>query len=90
MKCKYTATRLTNNLFAEEQHGCRAGHSCTQSISAMEAWTDTLQNGVPIDVVYLDFSKAFNSVPHQRLLVKLREYGIQGKLFDWDETFLNS
>ena len=61
-----------------------------QLISVMEAWTDTLQNGVPIDVVYLDFSKAFNSVPHQRLLVKLREYGIQGKLFDWDETFLNS
>ena len=69
----------TNNLFAEEQHGFRTGRSCTtQLISAMEAWTDNLQNGVPIDVVYLYFSKAFDSVPHQRLLVKLRACGIKG------------
>jgi len=54
----------------------------------METWTDTLQNGIPIDVVYLDFSKAFDSVPHQRLLVKLRAYGIQGKLLDWIKAFL--
>ena len=54
----------------------------------MEAWTDTLQNGIPVDVVYLDFSKAFDSVPHQRLLVKLRAYGMQGKLLDWIKAFL--
>ena len=78
----------TNNLFVKEQHGFRNGRSCTiQLISAMEAWTDTLQNGVPVDVVYLDFSKAFDSVPHQRLLVKLRAYGIQGKLLYWIEAF---
>ena len=52
----------TNNLFADEQHGFRTGRSCTtQLISAMETWTNILQCGIPIDVIYLDFSKAFDS-----------------------------
>ena len=47
---------------------------------AMDNWTDALQQGISIDVVYLDFSKAFDSVPHQRLLVTLKAYSVQGKL----------
>ena len=38
---------------------------------------------IPIDVVYLDFSKAFDSVPHTRLLIKLQAYGICGDFFNW-------
>ena len=44
--------------------------------------------GSKIDVVYVDFSKAFDRVPHCRLLSKLTGYGISGKLFDWIEDFL--
>ena len=41
-----------------------------------------------VDVAYLDFSKAFDSVPHKRLLYKLHAYGIRGKLLQWVEAFL--
>ena len=41
-----------------------------------------------IDAIYLDFQKAFDSVPHQRLLLKLKGYGIQGRLLKWIENFL--
>jgi len=39
-------------------------------------------------MVYLDFAKAFNSVPHRRLLVKLENYGIKGNILEWIQQFL--
>ena len=67
------------------------GRSCvTQLLTALESWTALLQDGVPIDVVYLDFSKAFDSVPHKCLLVKLQAYGIKGKLLNWSQAFLTN
>ena len=41
-----------------------------------------------MDAIYLDFSKAFDSVPHRRLLLKLEAYGIKGSLLRWLESFL--
>ena len=43
----------------------------------------TLENGGCIDVVYCDFMKAFDKVPHRRLIGKLQSYGIKGKILDW-------
>ena len=43
-----------------------------------------------IDIVYLDFRKAFDSVPHKRLLIKLNNYGIDGPLLDWIQDFLTN
>ena len=78
-------------LLAKEQHGFKPGRSCvTQLLTTLESWTTLLQDGVPIDVVYLDFSKAFDSVPHKRLLVKLQAYGIKGKLLNWIQAFLTN
>ena len=73
-------------LLSEDQHGFRAGRSCaTQLLEIVEIWTGMLDEGGGIDVVYLDFKKAFDSVPHRRLLKKLEAYGINVK---WAESFL--
>ena len=44
---------------------------------------------IQIDTVYLDFRKAFDSVPHKRLIKKLEGYGIKGILLEWFKNFLN-
>ena len=54
----------------------------------MEYWTNEIQQGHPVDVLYFDFKKAFDKVPHERLLIKLKAYGITGKLLDWIRSFL--
>ena len=46
------------------------------------------RRGGNIDTIYLDFAKAFDTVPHQRLLMKLRGYGIEGRTLTWIEAFL--
>ena len=72
-----------NNFFSKEQHGFRRNISCeTQLLSIMEHWSRVIDDGIIIDVIYLDFQKAFDKVPHQRLLSKLKAYGIQGRVFD--------
>ena len=47
-----------------------------------------MDEGGGVDMVYLDYSKAFDSVPHRRLLSKLKSYGIEGKVWNWIEDFL--
>ena len=77
-----------NNLFNIHQHGFRAGHSfVTQLLEVIEDIFELIDEGHEVDVVYLDFSKAFDKVPHKRLLQKLRSYGIKGKLLSWIEAF---
>ena len=59
------------------QHGFRPGLSCeTQLISALHDWSSWLDRGIPTDVAIFDFCKAFDSVPHKRLLCKLNHYDI--------------
>ena len=80
-----------NNLYAHCQHGFRNKRSCTtQLIEVMEELTQMIDEGNPIDIVYLDFRKAFDSVPHKRLLKKLKAYGIQGNIHRWIEDFLSN
>ena len=54
----------------------------------MDEWTLAYDKGYVTDIAYLEFSKAFDSVPHARLLLKLDSYGIKGKLFNWIKNFL--
>ena len=48
----------------------------------------TIDKGEPVDIVYLDFAKAFDTVPHKRLMVKVREHQIRGKVASWIEEWL--
>ena len=70
-----------NQLLTKCQHGFIKGRSCvTQLLAVLDKWTEALDMGNNMDAVYLDFAKAFDSVPHQRLLMKIKGYGISGKI----------
>lgn len=80
----------SNNLIKDSQHGFRNKRSClTNLLEFMEKVAKYLDSGEPVDVIYLDFQKAFDKVPHMRLLARLEEIGITGKLLDWIREWLN-
>lgn len=71
------------------QHGFRANHSCeTQLILAVNDWSHSLDKNIHTDAIIFDFSKAFDVVPHQRLLSKLNSYGIGNGTLNWIGSFL--
>ena len=57
---------------------------------SFEDWTSAVDQGYGVDVAYLDFSKAFDSVPHRRLVQKLASYGFRGKLLLWLKSFFSN
>nr|VZI51833.1 unnamed protein product [Spirometra erinaceieuropaei] len=78
-----------NHLLCDAQHGFRRGRSClTNLLYCLEQWTRAIDEGNVVHVAYIDFKKAFDSVPHQRLLHKLSRIGVRGKLLKWIENFL--
>ena len=80
---------VRNNLFTNDQHGFVPGRDCiTQLLICMEIWTNMIEDGVCFDVIYTDFSKAFDSVPHERLFLKMESLGIQGDILKWVKSFL--
>ena len=79
----------TNNLFSQHQHGFRKGRSCvTQLLEVLDKWTEEIDSKHSLDTIYLDFRKAFDTVPHIRLINKLKSYGIQGKVLKLITDFL--
>ena len=81
---------IENNLLSNVQHGFVKGRSCiTQLLSTLHDWFQHLDNNIPVDAIYLDFKKAFDTVPHQRLLSKLHGYGVRGQVLDWIRDFLS-
>ena len=81
---------LTNDLLKSSQHGFIPGRSCcTNLLEFMEKATAVIDSGKPFDVVFLDFAKAFDKVPRERLLEKLRAHGIRGKTLAWIRNWLS-
>ena len=77
------------NILTSLQHGFRSGHSCeSQLIITMYDVMKTFDQRIQTDMVILDFSKAFDTVPHRRLLYKLQNYGISGTTHAWISSFL--
>ena len=77
------------NLINESQHGFLSGRSClTNLLEFLENATSEVDSGNPVDLVYLDFSKAFDKVSHVRLVKKLRAHGIGGAVLEWIKEWL--
>uniref|UniRef100_A0A1I8AZW6 Reverse transcriptase domain-containing protein n=1 Tax=Meloidogyne hapla TaxID=6305 RepID=A0A1I8AZW6_MELHA len=80
---------LTNNLISEHQFGFLPRRSTTlQLLSTLQEWYNGLLERNSTDCIYIDFRKAFDSVPHRFLLHKLYLYGIRGKILKWITNFL--
>ena len=80
-----------NSLIRPTQHGFMRGKSCaTNLLSFFEAATTAVDAGQPVDVVYLDFAKAFDKVPVKRLMKKVKAHGIGGHLYRWIEAWLSN
>ena len=73
------------------QHGVQSGLSCeSQMIETVHDWMTALDNKTQIDAILLDFAKAFDKVPHKRLLSKLTSYIITGNTHSWITYFLSN
>jgi len=78
------------NVIRSSQHGFTKGKSClTNLIAFYDDMTGWIDEGRAVDAVYLDFSKAFDTVSHDILLGKLRKCGLDGWLVKWNENWLN-
>ena len=80
---------LQEDLIRSSQHGFMALKSCqTNLIEYLDTLTRLVDEGHNVDVVYLDFAKAFDKVPHKRLLLKLEAHGISGNVLGWIQSWL--
>lgn len=80
-----------NDQLSIYQHGFRHKFSCqTQLLSTIYDWTKCLEKRELVHAIFLDFSKAFDSVPHQRLSMKLKWIGVDGNLLSWIEAFISN
>lgn len=80
-----------HNIIHKYQHGFRRGYSCdTQLAGFIHDIHSSLDDGSQVDAIFLDFSKAFDRVPHHRLLTKLSRLNIHSNILSWVKDFLSS
>lgn len=80
-----------NKILTDAQHGFRNRRSCeTQLIVSVQEIARRLAKGLQVDIILLDFAKAFDKVPHSRLLHKLTYYGVNIKTINWVRSFLEN
>ena len=78
-----------HKVLTDVNHGFRSGFSCeTQLTVTIDELARNTDAGFQTDVAILDFSKAFDTVPHKKLLHKLHSYGVRGNLHKWISSFL--
>ena len=88
---------VNSNLISGQQHGFVKGRSCQTNILLClerwtemvdrERWTEMVDRNKGVDVAYFDYAKAFDKVSHRLLMLKLKGYGIDGKLLRWLEEY---
>jgi hypothetical protein len=83
----------TNKILTNLNHGFRSGYSCESQLHVLTTINDFLKEhdkGHQVDVAILDFSKAFDADPHNKLQHKLDPYGIKGSIQTWLRNFLTA
>ena len=77
------------NLIKSSQHGFRKSRSClTNLLEFLHFIRTSVDAGEAVDVIYLDFQKAFDKIPHKRLLLKLEAHGVKGNVSRWIANWL--
>ena len=81
----------THRLIGKEQHGFVKGRSClTYLLETLDDITNSLDEGEGLDMIYVDYRKAFDSVPHRRLIHKVRRYVFGEVYINWIRGFLTN
>ena len=81
---------MQHNLLSTKQHGFIIGRSTvTQLLHYLDKCAEIAAKGNVVDSIYLDFQKAFDTVPHRRLMGKLEAYGINGPVLEWVREYLH-
>ena len=80
---------IKHKLINPSQHGFLKVRSClTNLLCFLEEITKWVDDGSPVDLIYLDFQKAFDKVPHQRVILKLKSHGMGNSIVNWIEQWL--
>jgi hypothetical protein len=78
-----------NKLISKQQHGFVKRRACvTNLLECQNIVSKSISEGNSVDVLYTDFSKAFDKVSHKKLIYKLTAYGVRGRMLSWVEAFL--
>ena len=82
---------FSNGIIHDSQSGFLPNKSCVSSLlEVLEDWTYCIDRGLPVDVIYIDFEKAFDKVQHSILLDKLERIGVRGQLLSWFVSYLSN
>ena len=82
---------VDNNIIPMQQHGFLSKKSTTTNLlECLDKWTKNFDSGIQTDILYLDYSKCFDTVCHSKLLHKLSKYGVDGPALHWIQSFLNN
>ena len=80
----------SNGVISKQQHGFLSRRSTsTNLLETLSDWTLAINDKRGVQVAYIDYAKAFDSISHAKLLHKLTAYSIIGSLFDWIASFLS-
>ena len=76
-------------MLRDSQHGFWSKRSClTNFFEFLDLVSNYVDQGIPLDVIYLDFQKAFDKVLHTKLIVKMKQYGISSEIVRWVGNWL--